>query len=139
MLNESKNKLMIEATDLTPKFHFDASEGVFAITGKSLPDSGELFYKPILDWLETKLPSSSQKIKFHISLDQMNLSSSKMILFILYKLKAAKETGKIVSVWWYHASEDSDMLEVGEDYEFMVDIPFRFKVGKFEASELLVA
>jgi hypothetical protein len=31
------------------------------------------------------------------------------------------------------------MREVGEDYEFMVDIPFRFKSGKIEGSELLVA
>ena len=111
----------------------------YAITGKSLPESGEQFYQPILDWLDNAVSSSAEKVKMHIALEQMNISSSKMILFILYRLKNLKEAGKSVSVWWYHAEEDSDMLEVGEDYEFMVDLPFRFKSGKIESNELLVA
>jgi hypothetical protein len=131
--------LFIEATELTPRVLFNLSEGEFAITGKSLPESGEQFYQPILDWLDNSLNATADKVKMHIALDQMNISSSKMILFILYKLKNLKEAGKSVSVWWYHAEEDSDMLEVGEDYEFMVDLPFRFKTGKIENSELLVA
>ncbi len=131
--------LFIEATEQTPRVFFNLSEGQLAITGKSLPESGEQFYQPVLDWLDDAVNSTTEKMKMYIALDQMNVSSSKMILFILYKLKNLKEAGKTVSVCWYHTKEDSDMLEVGEDYEFMVDIPFRFKSGKIEGSELLVA
>jgi len=131
--------LLIEATEITPRVFFNVNEGQYTITGKSLPDNGEKFYQPILDWLENTSNSTAAQIKLHISLEQMNISSSKMILFILYKLKNLKETGKIVSVSWYHAEEDNDMREVGEDYEFMVDIPFRFKTGKFADSDLVLA
>lgn len=140
MKGKSMNtNLFIEATEQTPRVVFNLSDGQLAITGKSLPENGEQFYQPLLDWLDDAVNSTTEKVKMHIALDQMNISSSKMILFILYKLKNLKEAGKTVSVWWYHAEEDSDMLEVGEDYEFMVDLPFRFKSGKIESSELLVA
>ena len=55
----------------------------------------------------------------------MNLSSSKMILFILYRLKELKTQGKEVLVNWGHLEDDKEMIEVAEDYEFMVDIPFK--------------
>lgn len=133
------SNLLIEATELTPRVFFNVSEGQYTITGKSLPESGEHFYQPVLDWFENASNSKATNIKMHISLEQMNISSSKMILFILYRLKNLKETGKLVSVSWYHAEDDNDMREVGEDYEFMVDIPFRFKVGKFADSDLVLA
>jgi hypothetical protein len=133
--------LVIEATEQTPKVSFYPEHGNFSIVGKSLPESGESFYQPVLEWLDKGLEKSANILNFEFSLEQLNLSSSKMLLFILYKLKEQKEAGKQVSVWWYHGDENSDILEVGEDYEFMVDIPFRFKTGYLNLShrELFVA
>ncbi len=136
----SARTLIIEATEQTPKISFDSEHGNFSIVGKSLPESGESFYQPILAWLDKGLDKSATILNFEFSLPQLNLSSSKMLLFILYKLKEQKEAGKQVSIWWYHGDENSDILEVGEDYEFMVDIPFRFKTGHLNLAnkELIV-
>ncbi|MEN9400125.1 MAG: hypothetical protein RL632_1228, partial [Bacteroidota bacterium] len=62
-----------------------------------------------------------------IDLEYFNISSSKRILFLLYKLNELSEAGKQVHVEWYYRQSDEDMYEVGQDYAYMVKVPFIFK------------
>jgi hypothetical protein len=62
-----------------------------------------------------------------IDLEYFNISSSKRILFLLYKLNELTESGMDVKVQWFYRQSDEDMFEVGQDYAYMVKVPFEFK------------
>lgn len=120
-------ELHINATTQTPFIHFNGKSGVMEIKGRSIPDQPDEFWLPILNWFETYLlnPNASTVVK--INLEYFNISSSKRILFLLYKLNELAEIGKDVHVEWLYRETDEDMYEVGQDYAYMVKVPFIFK------------
>lgn len=116
----------LEATDTTPAVHFDPKTGEFTIEGKSIPSQAEDFYAPILDWLSDYVERPNKSTLFKLRLDYFNISSSKRILFIFYKLNELVEAGNNVDIKWYFHEGEDDMYEVGQDFAFMVNIPFEF-------------
>lgn len=118
--------LLIESTDTTPRVDFNLETGVFAIEGKAITNDAESFFTPVLEWLSEYIKRPSELTEVNIKLDYFNISSSKRILFVFYKLNELIEAGKKITVnWFYHIDED-DMYEVGQDFAFMVKIPFEF-------------
>jgi hypothetical protein len=119
--------LSIIGTSLTPLILFNPLIGVMEIKGRSIPDNSDDFWMPILNWFESYLIEPAQKTVFKIDLEYFNISSSKRILFLLYKLNELAERGFDVCVEWNYKKEDADMYEVGQDYAYMVKVPFIFK------------
>lgn len=122
--------LRIEKTGDTPLVSLDPIAGKFIIEGKSVPDDAEEFYGPIFEWMEQYALSPNETTVFELDLEFFNIASSKRILFILYKFGEIAKAGKQVSIKWFHIESDYDMLEVGEDYAYMVKIPFEFIAHK---------
>ncbi|HRE98102.1 MAG TPA: DUF1987 domain-containing protein, partial [Flavobacteriales bacterium] len=77
--------LHIEATEKTPLVKFDPANGAFEIRGKSIPQDADSFYIPILEWMEEYVNNPNSITKVVLDLEYFNISSSKRILFILYK------------------------------------------------------
>lgn len=119
--------IKIEGTEITPQIVLSKQQNTFIIKGRAVPEDGESFFNPVLDWMEAYAENPLPKTEFTFEMEFMNLSSSKMLLFILYKLKEIRDNGDDVIINWVHGIDDHDMIEVGEDYEFMVDLPFKFK------------
>jgi hypothetical protein len=119
--------LTMSPSPQTPYIHFDAKSGTMEIKGRSIPDKPEEFWAPVLSWFESYLMSPQPKTTVKIDLEYFNISSSKRILFLLYKLNDLIEEGLIVKVEWHYRNSDEDMFEVGQDYAFMVKVPFEFK------------
>lgn len=119
------NNINLEGTEDTPKIILDATNNIFEISGRSLPEDCATFYKPILEWLAAFQPS--QKMNFEIKLDYFNTASSKMILDMLTRLEKIKQKGKEVIVTWYYSEEDEDMQEAGEEFSELVEVPFEVK------------
>lgn len=119
--------LSIKATALTPFVMFDSTNGNMKIEGRSIPENADDFWLPILNWFESYIISPSNVTTFSINLEYFNISSSKRILFLLYKLNELAERGCDVKVEWIYRKEDEDMFEVGQDYAYMVKVPFEFK------------
>ena len=114
------------ATETTPFLKLDAGVGEFVIEGKSIPSDAEGFYGPVLSWLNEYVDKPNLKTTLVLKLDYFNISSSKRILFIFYKLNELIDAGHQVSVKWYFHEGEDDMHEVGQDFAFMVNIPFEF-------------
>ena len=118
--------LHIEATETTPKIDFNKDTGEFVLEGKSVPGNADSFYREALTWLDEYVQNPKDKTLITLKLDYFNIASSKRILHILYKLNELVDKGyEVESDWYYHEDED-DMLEVGQDFAFMVKIPFTF-------------
>ncbi len=103
----------------------DKENGVFEIKGVSLPLDGKEFYQPVLDFLDEYSQNPNKITLFVFNLKYFNISSSKMFLFMLYKLKELFDSGKTVVVIWSY--DDEDIREAGDDFQHMVDVPFQFK------------
>ena len=112
-------------TAKTPEILFDADNGILRIKGRSIPENSIKFYKPIMDWLDqySKNPNASTTI--YIELEYFNTSSSKCILDIFKKLERIHNNNTEVAISWYYEPDDEDMLEAGEDYQSLIDIPFQ--------------
>lgn len=120
-----KKLVKINQTDLYPTIIMDKESGVFEIKGVSLPLDGKDLYMPVLDFLDEYVQAPNKVTLFVFNLKYFNISSSKMFLFMLYKLKELYDAGNSVVVIWSY--DDEDIREAGEDFQHMVDIPFQFK------------
>ena len=120
------NILSREASTETPMIHFNPDNGLMEIKGRAIPKDSDDYWMPILSWFESYIQNPNEETTIKIYLDYFNISSSKRILFLLYKLNELAENGKKVCVIWQYREEDEDMFEVGQDYAYMVKVPFEF-------------
>jgi hypothetical protein len=117
--------LNIEAGTKTPKILL-GSNGVIELKGKSIPENSVEYYKPVFEWLDSYAKQPSGKTEVLIQMEYFNTSSSKCILDIFRKLESIHKSGKSsVNVTWVYDPDDEDMMETGEDYQTLVNVPFR--------------
>ena len=119
-------QFIIAGTDSTPSIHLDSQTAKLEFRGRSVPDDAEAFYAEVLSWLDDFVQTSPARTEVTFNLEFFNIASSKRILFIMYKLNDLIDKGKEVVVNWCYIENDHDMLEVGQDYAFMVKLPFEF-------------
>lgn len=124
----SMNKIVIGSAATTPGVNLDPETGLFELRGKSIPSDAEDFYTPILNWMDEYMSNPAKLTQVVIDLDFFNISSSKRLLFLMYKLNELADEGHQVELKWHYYDDDDDMYEVGQDYAFMVKVPFEFVV-----------
>ena len=117
-------ELIIEGTPKTPTIEFKPDEGSLLIKGRSIPENSIEFYKPLIDVLDAN-DGSQQLTKINVQLEYFNTSSSKCILDVFKKLEKINTDSKGVSINWHYEEDDEDMLEAGEDYQAIINIPFK--------------
>lgn len=112
-----------ESTEDTPKIILDRNNGIFEISGRSLPEDAAEFYEPILEWLGEYGSNPNPETVFIFKLEYFNTASSKLILDILSKIENIPNT----TIMWYFHEDDEDMEEAGTEFSDLVEIPFEFK------------
>ena len=117
--------LNIEGTPKTPTIRFDMNNGEMLIKGRSIPENSIEFYKPLTEALDTYGDSPKTETKVNIQLEYFNTSSSKCILDVFKKLEKINSGGSTVVINWHYEEDDEDMLEAGEDYEAIINVPFK--------------
>ncbi len=117
----------IQGTDDTPNVILDKDSGKFEISGRSLPEDVNLFYQPIMDWIDGYAEDPNDETFFNIKLEYFNTASSKIILDILLKFEEIVENDNKVKIIWHYHEEEEDMLEAGEEYADIVEIPFEYE------------
>ena len=117
--------LTIDGTPKTPTIKFNPEEGKLLIQGRSIPENSIEFYKPLVDSLEEYSGSAKDKTNVDIVLEYFNTSSSKCILDVFKKLEKINSEGSEVVINWHYEEDDEDMLEAGEDYQAIINIPFK--------------
>ena len=110
-----------EGSAKTPVVEF-SSNGELLLKGRSIPENSIEFYKPLREWLESYSESPNSTTVLSVQLEYFNTSSSKCILDVFKKLESV--SGSEITVKWHYEEDDEDMLEAGEDYEAIIDLPF---------------
>lgn len=116
--------LVLEASAKTPSITFNGENGKLELRGRSIPENSIEFYKPLNDWVDHYGSSPSPTTLFEVKLEYFNTSSSKCILDLFKKLEKINGSGTEVKVNWYYEEDDEDMMEAGEDYQAIINLPF---------------
>jgi hypothetical protein len=116
--------LKIESTEDNPQIVLDRESNILEISGRSLPEDVNTFYEPMMSWIEKYAKDPLDATVFNFKLTYFNTASSKIILDILTQFEDMIEEGHQVMVRWHYPEEDEDMMEAGEEYSEMVDVPF---------------
>ncbi len=116
---------VIDGSPKTPTIKFNPEEGKLLIQGRSIPENSIDFYKPLVDILEKYTENVKPATRVDIVLEYFNTSSSKCILDVFKKLEKINEAGGGVAINWHYEEDDEDMLEAGEDYQAIINIPFK--------------
>ncbi|MFP4525754.1 MAG: DUF1987 domain-containing protein [Bacteroidales bacterium] len=129
-------KIFKEETNYTPGIDLDPNKQKFEFTGVSRPEDTYDFYEPILSWVENYVNNILEKFEqnrvsnetFVIVFDfkYMNSSSSKYIFQILSNFKKLFNKRLNVTIFWYYDDLDDQILEDGEDFSEIINIPFKF-------------
>lgn len=116
--------IFLEKKADTPKVDFSPREGRLEIAGRSLPENAEMFYQPLIEWVEAYIEIAPEETVLKIELEYFNSSSVKQILAILIKLEDLLLKGKEVLVIWSY-NEDDELMEMkGRELESIVELPF---------------
>ncbi|MFH1005019.1 MAG: DUF1987 domain-containing protein [Bacteroidota bacterium] len=118
-------KILIESTSKTPSINFDFKGGLVEIKGRSIPENSVEFYKPLVESLEKYSVKPLTVTVVNIQLEYFNTSSSKCILDIFKKLESIHKSGHQLVINWFYEQDDEDMLEAGEDYQSIINVPFK--------------
>ena len=118
-------KYSVDGTSVTPLINFDLTSGELEIKGFSIPEDSITFYKPLNEALDKYTGSAPPLTNVIIELEYFNTSSSKCLLGILKKLEAINKNGSAVTINWHYEEGDEDMLQAGEDYHSIINVPFK--------------
>jgi len=110
-----------------PKVILDPHNGIFEISGKSFPGNVNVFYDPIIDWLEQYAQNPIDETVFHMKLDYFNSSSAKKIAAMILVFEKIYINGHNAKVIWYYKSDDEAVKERGEDINIAMKIPFELR------------
>jgi hypothetical protein len=122
--------LKIESTKQTPEIDFNNKTGVLLIRGRSMSENSFEFFKEVNLWIEEYLNSPVEETIVKIHLEYFNTSSSKCILEIFKKLKKINDIqDKNINIKWFYDEDDEEMMETGEDYQDITDLPFEILIA----------
>lgn len=133
--------LILEPTENTPRVAFDHTKDQFEISGESRPEDVRKFYDPILEWLDKfnaylywlgENNNENKKIEFNFRFEYFNSSSAKYIMDIMTKLAEIQANCKNarIDICWNYDEPDEDMLEAGEEFKNITNLPFKFVAVK---------
>jgi hypothetical protein len=118
-------KLYRKASRGVPGYRFE--DGCMSIEGSSIP-----FYKCDISDTISKYLTNYKKNPEHetvlsINLDCINCYSQRDLLKSLHILNDFSNKGNTVKVVWHYENEDDPVLDVGNLFSSMLNIPFQFK------------
>ena len=120
-------KFTLQPQDDLPGVILDPENDEFMIYGRVLPEDGNTFFEPILDWVQNYVDKPNENTEFHFRLDYYNSSTARMLTRLIVELEEIQEKGAKVKVVWEYYEEDEIMKERGEELKSISYLPFELK------------
>ncbi|HON19483.1 MAG TPA: DUF1987 domain-containing protein [Salinivirgaceae bacterium] len=118
--------LIISPSRQTPGIKFDPSSGVFQIFGQSYPEDANSVFSPIFDWLANFKPEPEKQYIVKIDLKYYNTATSKKLFEIIRMFNEYYRNHHLFTVQWFYSEDDEDILESGQYYRDLTQMPFEF-------------
>ena len=122
-LQVAMDSYYLSATHKTPELNFNFTNGIFEISGRSIPENSIEFYRPLLKCLDEYIKDPKKDTHLKIILEYFNTSSSKCLVEIFRRLEKLHKEGQNLKIDWYYEKEDEDILESGQDFKEIMKLP----------------
>jgi len=119
------DQYLVEPARNAPLIHF-RPDGSMRIKGRSIHENVAEFYQPAFNWVDEYLNSPPEITCIDIQLEYFNSASAKYIIKLLQKFKKVLFCNKKFFINWYYEEGDEDILEKGEYFASVLDMPFNF-------------
>ena len=111
-------------TEDKPKINFDPRNNIFEITGNSFPEESPKFYIPLISWVTEYSDFANPETHVVCKFEYFNSLSAKLLDELFFELQKITKKGKKVSVSWFYQPDDNFILEKGQEYKNVLEIPF---------------
>jgi len=118
-------ELRILRTKNTPEVLL-TPDGRIKIKGRSIHENVTDFYTTIEDWISGYILDPADLTVVDFNLEYFNSASAKVFVHILQKITYVSLKHKKFIVNWYYEEGDDDILERGEYFANILDVPFNF-------------
>jgi hypothetical protein len=105
-------------------------DGSLRIRGRSIHENVAEFFAPVEIWINGYIESPAEVTCVEMNLEYFNSASAKVFIHLLETLKMVSLKNKKFIFNWYYEEGDEDILERGEYFASILDVPFNFiKIG----------
>lgn len=124
----------IEGNSQRPTVIIDQDSGVIELSGSSIMENPMDVFIPVFDKIAQYMERPQKETTVNFKLVYFNTSSSKLLLDLIQKLEIIHETRKSnVQVRWFYLEDDENMMEIGEDFAMLCNVPIDIVAMKEES------
>lgn len=117
-------KIKIKETSKTPSVSFDPEHGVFELRGKSIPENSNVFFTPLLQYVERYGAKPAERTVLSVKFEFFNTSSSHRIHALFKRFERISQAEHDVLIRWYCEKGDENMRDAGRDFKAILQVPF---------------
>ncbi len=118
-------ELRFASTKTTPEIILNP-EGIIKIRGRSIHENAVDFFSPVDEWISEYIQAPANVTSVDISLEYFNSASAKIFIALLQKITYVTLRHKKFVINWFYEEGDEDILERGEYFSSILDIPVNF-------------
>jgi hypothetical protein len=118
-------ELRISPTKTTPEIILNP-KGMIRIRGRSIHENVIDFFTPVEDWISAYINIPAEVTCVDINLEYFNSASAKVFIHLMQKITYVTLKHKKFIFNWYYEVGDEDILERGEYFSSVLDVPFNF-------------
>ncbi len=101
-------------------------DGTIRIKGRSIHENVAEFFEPVEAWITEYIETPAEMTNVEMNLEYFNSASAKVFIHLLELLKHVSLKNKKFIFNWYYEDGDEDILERGEYFASILDVPFNF-------------
>jgi hypothetical protein len=117
-------RIAIKETDFTPSVKISSEEQRIIITGPSRLEDPTPFYENLILVLDENIINFKSRFSIDFKLNYLNSSSSKWLFHILKNVQNRFGTSRRMSINWYYDIDDENIMEAGEVFRNLLNVPF---------------
>jgi len=115
-------ELRILPTKNTPEIILNP-EGIIRIRGRSIHENVSDFFAPVEEWVTGYIVNPADVTVVDMNLEYFNSASAKVFIHLLQKITYVALKHKKFIFNWYYEEGDEDILERGEYFASVLDVP----------------
>jgi hypothetical protein len=115
-------ELRILPTKNTPEIILNP-EGMIRIRGRSIHENVTDFFSPVEEWVTGYIVNPADVTVVDMNLEYFNSASAKVFIHLLQKITYVALKHKKFIFNWYYEEGDEDILERGEYFASVLDVP----------------
>jgi hypothetical protein len=117
--------MSISPTKNTPEIILDP-KGMIRIRGRSIHENVTEYFAPVEEWITGYIESPAELTCVDMNLEYFNSASAKVFIHLLQKITYVTLKHKKFIFNWYFEDGDEDILERGEYFASVLDVPFNY-------------